>query len=194
MRPPSVDYYLERFNNNLATRLACFDERMRLANILGIDRAEYGIKRRSDTACIDFCGDIAQQLVLFDHVGCLMHCTGEHEFPMQTGGFDLHAVHGHRQVGGIDSDDATLRSNQLDSSFPVTHVIEDGDVIHVIEAQRANLFHHRFTVIDDMVRTQFLDPVTGFRARCRGNDDQSGRLGELDADGADTATGADDQD
>ena len=90
-------------------------------------------------------------------------------------------------------DDAALRADQFDRRVPVAHVVEDRDVIDMLKAERAHLFDHRLAVIDDMVCAQLLDPAFGLRARGRGNDDQPGRLGQLDADRADAATGADDQ-
>jgi len=49
-------------------------------------------------------------------------------------------------------------------------------------------------VIDDMIRAKLLDPAFRLRARRRGDDDQPGRLGKLNADRANTPPSADDQD
>ena len=76
----------------------------------------------------------------------------------------------------------------------MAHVVEDRDMIDVMHAKCAHLYHHIFAVADHMICAQILYPRARLWPRCRRDDDQPSLLGKLDADRPYTAGGADDQD
>jgi hypothetical protein len=131
---------------------------------------------------------------LLNHVRRLVHGAGEHEFPVEAGGFHFHNVHGHRQVRIVDGDYAALWADQLHRRIPMAHVIEDRDVIHELHAECAHLGDHIFAMIDDMVCAKRLHPGFSFGpGRCRDNG-QARMFRQLNANGANTATSTDDED
>ena len=57
-------------------------------------------------------------------------------------------------MGVINGDDSALRPDEFDCGFPMTHVVEDRDVIDIPEAKVVYLFDHVLAVIHDMIGAQ----------------------------------------
>src|SRR5205807_7816640 len=109
--------------------------------------------------------------------------------------FRAHRVLRQRTAVADDRDDRTLRRDEIADRGPVlVEVVEAGDVVHLLHAERFELWPERRAMIDDVVGAHGLRPRLGFRSRCRGDDREAGHLGELDADRAYATGAADDED
>ena len=107
--------------------------------------------------------------MLLDHVRRLVHGAGKHELPMEARGLGLHATHWHGQIGVVDTDNATLRPDQLNRRVPVPHVVEDRDMIDVLDANGLHLRNHVLAVVDDMIRAKRFHPIRSFGTGCGGD-------------------------
>ena len=86
---------LEPLQNNLVLCCTGPNQFVRPEQIGDRNAADHGLKRCPDTSSVNLTSDVCQQLVLFDHVGRLLHCARKHKLPVQRCGFRFDPRHGH---------------------------------------------------------------------------------------------------
>ncbi len=71
---------------------------------------------------------------------------------------------------------------------PSAHVVEDGNMIDMLEAERAHLFHKIAAMVHRVLGAEVPDPGNGFRTRGCGDHLESRKPCELNANGPHTAS------
>ena len=155
----------EPFQDDLALRLAALQQGVGTLEVARVDGAEVLTQRGFQYPAVNQLCYAGEQLVLGDHVGGLVHRTGEHQLPVQREGFALHGHHV-EGLGIVDQCQVTLWLQRFDQfGEAAVGVGQADDVADLADADALELFGNRAGVIDHVVSPQVLDPCLGLRAR-----------------------------
>ncbi len=126
-------------------------------------------QRGGDHLLINQRGNAGQKLVLGDHVPGFKHRAGEHKFPVQGDALRLQRT-GIQRLGIVYQRQFALRRESLNNLRIVRcGVVQAGDVGHLFDPKRGQLFRQWLAVVDDIMRPRLPYPLLAFRARCRAN-------------------------
>ncbi len=185
---------LPALHHHLADAAARLHQRVRALEGGGVDRAEAGVERGLELACIHPPRHLVEQAALLSQVRGGEHRAGEHELPV-----DGHALalerHDVELLGVVDQREAALRRDQFGDVGQVPRGLRGAE--HeggCAQAEGLQLRCQRLAVIEDVMGAHALHPVARFGTRGGGDDGESGQLPrKLRGDGAHPARAADDE-
>ncbi len=162
------------FQHDLAYGATCFELSVRLTQIGSIDGGDGFIERGLQHALIHQFGNAVEDMVLFCHVGGLIHGTCKHQLPCEGRALILEQIKVHRLCGFDNRANLALRLDELGHDRKIAiGIIAAENIIWLGNANFAHLRHQVMLMIDDVLCAQFLHPPYGLRPRCRGYHGQS---------------------